>query len=371
MIKKIMSIALISLLITPLGVQQPSYAQEGVMRIKDITHVEGVRDNQLIGYGVVIGLQGTGDNSRSTQITNQNMLNNLGTVISNFNDIKKGNTAAVIVTATIPAFAKSGDKLDVTVSSMADAKSLAGGVLVQTQLMAPNGEVVAVAQGPLSVGGISISSAGSSKRTSVTTSGRVPGGAIVERDINTMIGDESSIKLILNKADYTMAARIAQTVNQNLSSARAMDGATVKILIPERFQNDRVGFMSILENLTVKIGDSPAKVVVNERTGTVIIGNEVKLLPAAIAHGNLTVSIKSSYDVSQPEMFSGGRTEVVQTSEIDIDKGQGSLITLSSNSNLNDLIKALNTIGVSPIDLISILQALKTAGSLQATLEII
>lgn len=341
------------------------------VRIKDIAHIDGIRDNQVIGYGIVVGLPGTGDNSISTQLTNQAMLTNLGTVIKNSIDIKKGNAAAVMVTATIPPFARNGDKIDVLVSSLADAKSLEGGVLIQTQLQAANGEVVAVAQGPLSTGGTDVSAGGSSKRTSIVTSGRIPDGAIIERDINTDIGDDYGIKLVLNKSDFTMAARVAQVVNQSLAPSKAVNGSMIDITIPESYINDRISFISALENLTVNKTDSAAKVVINERTGTIVIGSEVKLLPAAVAHGNLTVTVSTINEISQPNAFGQGNTAAVQNSQITVDKGKGRLIQLSANSNLNDLVRALNTIGVTPYDLISILQALKAAGSLQAELEII
>ena len=369
--KKIISLILIATLFTPtLGIMK---AQATTVRIKDIAHVSGIRDNQVVGYGIVTGLASTGDNSRSTQITNQNLLNNLGTTIENFNEIKKGNAAAVIVTATIPPFAKNGDRIDVIVSSMADAKSLEGGILVQTQLMAPNGEVIAVAQGPISVGGTDQSGGGSRVRTSITTSGRIPSGAIIERDINTTIGDEYGIKLVLNKPDFTMVSRVTQAINTNLAPARAIDGNSIQVTIPVNFQNNRVGFLSMIENLVVTANDNPAKVIVNERTGTVVIGNEVKLLPAAIAHGNLTVSIKTDYNVSQPNPFApmGADTVVTGTSEIEVTKEAGKIIELPANSNLSQLVRALNSIGVTPFDLISILQALKAAGSLQAAIEII
>ena len=341
------------------------------VRIKDITHIDGVRDNQLVGYGVVVGLSGTGDNSRSTQITNQLMLQNLGTIITNSNDIKKGNTAAVMVVATVPPFAKNGDKIDVVVSSLADAKSLEGGVLVQTQLLAPNGEVIAVAQGPISTSGTNVSANGSSVRTAITTSARIPNGAIVERDINTHIGDDDSLKLVLNKSDFTMVARITQTINSNLAPAKALDGSSLRITIPDSFKDDKITFLSILENLTVSNTDGVAKVVINERTGTVVIGNEVKLLPAAIAHGNLTVTVTTVNEASQPNAFGQGQTAIIQNSAINVNKTPGKLVTLPANSNLNDLVRALNTIGVAPYDLISILQALKSAGSLQADIELI
>lgn len=341
------------------------------VRIKDITHIEGIRDNQVVGYGVVVGLPGTGDNSKSTQQTNQAMLSNLGTVVSNANDIKKGNTAAVIVTATVPPFSKNGDKLDVIVSSMADAKSLEGGVLIQTQLVAPNGEVVAVAQGPISTGGTNASAGGSSKRTSIVTSGRVPSGAIVERDINTEIGNEDGINVILNRADFTMAARVAQVITDCLAPSKATDGSTINVSVPSKFNDNRIAFISILENLTVKTGDAVAKVVINERTGTIVIGNEVKLLPAAVAHGNLTVTVSTTNSVSQPNSFSNGSTQTVQNSSINVSKTPGRVIEVPANANLSDLVRALNAIGVTPYDLISILQALKESGSLQAEIEII
>lgn len=348
----------------------PANAIDAKVRIMDITHIKGVRENQLVGYGVVVGLPGTGDNSRSTQITNKMLLRNLGTVIEQENYIQKGASAAVIVTATVPPFSKNGDKIDVTVSAMADCKSLEGGVLVQTILKAPNGEAVAVAQGPLSVGGINKIAGSSSARTAITTSGRIPGGAIIERDIYTEIGDEDSITLCLDKSDYTLVSRIAKSVSQ-LAPAQAIDGSSVRVKIPPRFMNDRVTFISLLENMEVSPTLEKAKVVVNERTGTVVIGADVKLLPAAVAHGNITVTVSTTNSVSQPNSFANGATVGFENSEVSISKAPGSLIAMPANSNLNDLIRALNSIGVAPVDLISILQALKKSGSLQAELIII
>ena len=270
----------------------------------------------------------------------------------------------------MPPFAKNGDKIDVTVSAMADCKSLEGGVLVQTILKAPNGEAVAVAQGPLSVGGINKIAGGSSARTAITTTGRIPGGAIIERDIYTEIGDENSITLSLDRSDYTLVSRIAKTVSQ-VAPAQAVDGSSVRVEIPAKFINDRVTFLSIIENLEVSPTMEPAKVVVNERTGTVVIGADVKLLPAAVAHGNITVTVSTTNEVSQPNAFANGATVGFENADIEINKTPGSLINMPANSNLNDLVRALNSIGVAPIDLISILQALKKSGSLQAELVII
>ncbi len=363
-------ILILSLLMVFNSGYMPAYANK--VRIKDVTHIDGIRENQLVGYGVVVGLPRTGDNSRSTQITNISLLKNLGTVIDSPNDIKNGNTAAVIVTAMAPPFARNGDRIDVTVSSMADASSLEGGILIQTHMMAPNGEVVAVAQGPISVGGTSASAGGSSVRTSIVTSGRIPNGAIIERDITSDIGDELGLKLVLHRPDFTMAARIAETVNDKIAPAKAIDGSAIRIVIPPKFNDDRIKFVSILENLTLRSADSIAKVVINERTGTIVIGNNVKLLPAAVAHGNLSVTVRTTNEISQPTEFATvGETLPVVNSEIEVVEEEGRLVEVAPNANLSELVRALNSIGVTPYDLISILQALKAAGSLQAQLEII
>lgn len=343
-----------------------------LVRLKDITHVKGVRDNQVVGYGIVVGLQNTGDNSRHTQMTAQQMLQNLGTVVDQANYIQKGAAAAVIVTATIPPFAKNGDRVDVTVSAMADAKSLRGGVLVQTQLRAPNGEIVAIAQGPLTVGGgASAQAGGNSANKGVTTTARVPNGAIIERDILTQIGDETSITLLLDKSDYTEATRIARAVSNAISPARALDGASIEVTIPQQFLDNRIEFLSILENMQVPPARDKARIVINERTGTVVIGADVKLMPTAVAHGGITVTIKATNTVSQPNAFSRGETVGVQNAEVDIKEKEASLVELNGNSTLGELVGALNAIGVKPSDLIAIIQALKTSGSLNAEVEMI
>ena len=276
------------------------------------------------------------------------------------------------MTAVVPPFAKPGDALDVTVSSMADASSLEGGVLVNTQLIAPNGEVVALAQGPISTGGTSVSAGGSSKRTAITTSARIPNGAIMEREIFTEIGDDTGIELTLNRTDFSMASTVARVITQNVGPARAIDGSTIRVLYPNEFIDDKVSFLAKLEKLTIESSNEISKVVVNERTGTIVIGNSVRLLPAAVAHGGITVSVKTTNEVSQPGAFSqGGQSIGVTNSEIDIEKANGSLVELSSNATLQDLVGALNSLGVTPSDLISVLQALKAAGSLEAQLEII
>lgn len=368
---------LTAILLIAMAISQTSVATAIVdtahkARIKDLVHVKGVRDNQVVGYGIVVGLQNTGDNSRHTQMTAQQMLMSLGTVIDQANYIQKGAAAAVIVTATIPPFAKNGDRVDVTVSAMADAKSLRGGVLVQTQLRAPNGEIVAVAQGPLSLGGGAGGAAGgSSTRSGVSTTARVPGGAIIERDIMTEIGDETSLTLLLDKADYTEASKIAKAISNAFTPARAIDGSAIEVAIPAKFLNNRIEFLSILENMEVTIPEDKAKIVINERTGTVVIGANVKLAPAAIAHGGITVTIKARNDVSQPNAFARGETARVTNAEIQVKEDKASLVEMKANSTLGELVGALNTIGVKPTDLIAILQALKSSGSLNADLEVI
>lgn len=355
-----------------ININLPHSAQAATLRLKDISHIKGVRQNQVVGYGLVVGLGRTGDQSRSTLNAEYNFIKNMGGRLNNPNSIRSTNTAAVVVTANISPFAKAGDQIDVLVSSMADAKSLEGGTLVATQLMAPNGEIIAVAQGAVSVGGSSADAGGSSKRTAITTSGRIPQGAIMERDIQTDVGDEYGFDLILNRNDFTMANRVAESITHGLSPARAIDGSSVRINIPDQYIDNRIAFLAKLENLSVNSIDEIAKVVVNERTGTIVIGNGVRLLPAAVAHGGITVSVKTTNDISQPGAFSeGGATVGVTNSEIEIEENPGSLIELQGGASLGDLVTALNAIGVSPNDLISILQALKAAGSLESALEII
>jgi len=366
-----LAVSLIALPLASAYLAPKAMAMSATLRIKDIAHIKGVRNNQLVGYGLVVGLNKTGDKSRSTQTTAASLISNFNGRLNNDNDLRSTNTASVIVTALVPPFAKEGDPLDVTASSLADASSLEGGVLVSTELRAPNGEIVALAQGPLSTGGTSVDANGSSKRTAITTTARIPGGAIMEREIRTDIGDQTSMDLILDRTDFTLANRVAEVVTANAGQARAVDGSTIKVLIPDQYLDNRVAFLSKVENLEVFATQEIAKVVINERTGTIVIGDHVKLLPAAVAHGGITVSVSTTNDVSQPGAFSNGQTMGVSNSKISIEKGKGSLVRLGGNATLKDLVTALNALGVSPSDLISVLQALKAAGSLQAVLEII
>jgi flagellar P-ring protein precursor FlgI len=359
------------LLVSLLGGWVVPLATAANLKLKDISRVKDVRYNQVVGYGLVVGLSDTGDTNRAAQQAQQNLLSHLGARVENVNDLRGKNVAQVMVTALVPPFAKPGDRMDVIVSSMGNAKSLEGGVLISTLLMAPNGEVVAVAQGPISTGGTSASAGGSSVRTAIVTSARVPQGAIIEREIHTELGDGSGLDLVLNRTDFTLASQVASLINSQLAPARAMDGSSIRVQFPANFADNRVAFMAKLENLSINYQATSARVVVNERTGTVVIGNDVRLQPAAVAHGGITVSVQATNTVSQPNSFGQGQTVGVTNTDINVTENAGSLIKLNSNATLNDLVTALNAIGVTPNDLISVLQALKAAGSLEAELEII
>jgi flagellar P-ring protein FlgI len=341
------------------------------MPLKSLVRVKDVRENQLLGYGLVVGLSGTGDSSIATQTAQWNMLNNLGGRVARPADLQGKNAAQVMVTATISPFAKAGDRIDVTVSAIGSTKSLEGGTLMATQLLAPNGEVIAIAQGAISTGGSMAGSGGTTKRTAIVTTARVPGGAIVEREMQTQMGDSAGLTLVMDRSDFTLANRIASRINSTLAPALALDGSSIRVQIPQQYQGNRVAFLSVIEQMDVELPKVQAKIVVNERTGTVVIGSGVKLLPAAVAHGGITVSITNNTQASQPGAFSGGQTALVSNDTVDIKEESGSLVELGTSHTLNDLVTALNAIGVTPNDLISILQALKAAGALEADLEII
>jgi flagellar P-ring protein precursor FlgI len=369
-IKRLLTFAVVFALVWGIGTSMAAPTPH-LVALKDVVRVKDVRPNQLVGYGLVVGLSGTGDSGKATRTAQWNLLNNMGGRVENVADLQGNNAAQVLVTASIPAFARAGDKLDVIVSSIGKVKSLEGGVLISTQLLALNGETIAVAQGALSTGGVSVSSGSSSTRTAITTTARIPEGALVEREIMTDIGDATGLTLVLNRADFSMANTVAHAINSQLCPAKALDAATVRVQLPPKFLTDRVGFLAYMEQMKIPVTAPIARVVVNERTGTIVIGTGVKLLPAAVAHGGITVSIQGDETVSQPESFSQGQTTPVSNATVTIEKAQGSLIKLGPTNTLNDLVTALNAIGVTPTDLISILQALKAAGSLEAELEII
>ncbi len=349
---------------------------ESQTRLKDIATVQGVRGNQLVGYGLVVGLAGTGDSSQAafTIQSTASLLQKFGVTVPE-GSLKLKNVAAVMVTADLPAFAKSGGTIDVTVSSLGDASSLQGGTLVQTPLQAANGQVYAVAQGSISVGGfLADSSAGAGAGSVVqnhVTAGRIPSGAIVEQDVPTTLSHGSGIAVTLNEADFTTAARVTQAINKNLppgaTGAHAEDASTIDIDTTPG--TDPVFLIAALENLAV-VPDDAAKIIINERTGTVVLGGDVSVSACAIAHGNLTVQIDDDTLVSQPEPLSGGQTVAVPRKKVGVQEGAEHLITVPPSTTIAKVVRALNALGVTPRDLIAILQTMKQAGALHADLEI-
>jgi len=351
----------------------PAVAQ-GV-RVKDIAQVAGVRENQLLGYGIVVGLAGTGDRA-GTQFTVQtlaNMLERMGITVDP-DDVKLRNVASVVVTAELPAFAKEGTRIDATVSSLGDASSLQGGTLLQTPLYAADGQIYAAAQGPVSIGGFTVDTGVESERVQKNhaTVGRVPSGAIVEREISGAIeGDAVCITLL--EPDFTTASRLAESVKAVFGkfSARAVDSSTVAVVVPDEAKADMVGFVAQLEHLRLE-PDSVARVVINERTGTVVVGQGVQVSPVAVSHGNLIVEIRYWLEPSQPSPFAEvGETVVVPRTETTVREETGAMAQLAGASNIEELVSALNGLAVTPRDMIAIFQAIKEAGALHGTLEII
>lgn len=350
----------------------PVHAQ---VLLRDLISIEGVRTNQLVGYGLVVGLQGTGDTLRNSQFTQQSMSAMLERMGVNVNGLQMQthNTAAVVVTATLPPFARQGSPLDVEVSSLGDAKSLTGGTLMVTPLMAADGQVYAVAQGPVVVGGFQASGAAQAVKQGVQTSGRVPGGATVEREVADTLEDMDSLRLALRNPDFTTAIRIQQAINTSLGpdTADAVDLGTVDVRVPEAYHHRVTALMARVEQLEVK-PDTPARVVIDEKSGTIVVGAEVKLDPVAVTHGNLTVRVTETQDVSQPNSFSRGKTAVTQSTQIDVnDHADRKLQILKRSVTLKDLVDGLNVLGLGPRDLIQVLNALKAAGALHAELTFI
>jgi flagellar P-ring protein precursor FlgI len=348
-----------------------------VQRIKDIATVQGVRSNQLIGYGLVVGLDGTGDQTSQAPFTTQSLKNWLAqlgiTVPPNVNPQLK-NVAAVSVHASLPPFAKTGQTIDVTISSIGNAKSLRGGSLLVTPLRGLDGQVYAMAQGNLVVNGFGASANDGSRVTvNVPTSGRVPNGATVERTVPATVGAPDSLTLGLRTADFTTASRVAERINRELGggAATALDPVSVRVQAPVD-PAQRVSFVSLLENLELEPGDAPARVIVNSRTGTVVIGSHVKVSPAAVAHGSLTVTIKESVQVSQPNAFSPrGQTVAVPDSSIDAEQKGSRMFLFAPGVSLDEIVRAVNEVGAAPGDLVAILEALQQAGALRAELLVI
>ena len=343
----------------------------GAVRLKDIATFSGVRSNQLVGYGLVVGLSGTGD-QRGSKFTVQsiaNMLENMGVRVDR-DDIRPENVAAVMVTAKMPVSARPGSKLDVTVSSVGDAESLLGGVLLMTPLKGVDGEVYALAQGPLALGGVSAGGQAAAAAKNFTTVGKVPGGAVVERPVKFQFNRQDRITVNLEVQDFSTTERVVQSLNRSLGGefARAADIATIELQIPKPFQGRLVPLMASLENIQVR-PDHRARVVVDEKTGTIVLGSNVRLSPVAVAQGNLQVVVQEEPQVSQPAPFSAGETVVVPRTNVEISE-QENRLTMMQGAKLQELVDGLNAIGATPRDLISILRTLKSAGALHAELEV-
>ncbi len=343
-------------------------------RIKDIASIQGVRSNQLVGYGLVVGLPGTGEkSSKFTEQAFSTMLRNFGVNIPIGEKLKIKNVAPVAVTAELKAFAKLGQKIDITVSAIGEAKSLRGGELLQTFLKGVDGKIYAIAQGSVVVGGLGAEGADGSKvMINIPTVGRIANGAMVEKEVISPFSQGDTITFNLYESDFTTAKRMADTINNLVgdNTATMLDATSVQVLAPRNI-SQRVSYLSTLENLEFEPARGAAKVIVNSRTGTIVIGQDVKLLPTAITHGGISVTISENKTVDQPNAFAGGKTQVTNNSTITITNEDSRMFTFDTGVSLNDLVRAVNEVGLAPGDLMAILEALKQAGALQGELIII
>ncbi|MFZ4287606.1 flagellar basal body P-ring protein FlgI [Variovorax sp. HJSM1_2] len=347
------------------------------LRIKEVAGVQGVRTNQLTGYGLVVGLDGTGDQTTQMPYTTQslaNYLQQMGIVLpaSVASSLQLKNVAAVVVTAELPAFAQPGQQIDVVVSSMGNAKSLRGGLLIATPMRGADGEIYALAQGNLMVGGAGAAAGGSKVQVNHLNAGRIPSGAQVERAVPSPLQTGDFVTLDLNTNDFQTARRVAAAINSRMGAglANALDGRTVQVRAPIN-TNARVSFLADVEEIPLEASVPAAKVVINSRTGSIVLNQAVTLGPCAIAHGNLSISISTTPVISQPNAFTQGATVVSQQSSVEIKTGQGKVIQVPASPQLGDVVRALNTLGATPQDLLAILQAIKAAGALNADLEVI
>jgi len=360
-------------LLASAAVWWPAPAQAA--RIKEVASVQGVRTNQLVGYGLVVGLDGTGDQNTQAPFATQSLLallQQMGVTVPPGQNMQLKNLATVMVTAQLPAFAQPGQTIDVNVSSLANAKSLRGGTLIATPLKGADGQIYAMAQGNLIVGGAGASAAGSKVQINHLSAGRVPEGATVERAVPTPLNQGEYLQLDLNANDYNTAREVARAVNAKMGAgvAQALDGRVVRVRMPAS-TDARVAFMADIENLPLELAAPAARVVINARTGSVVVNQTVTLNPCAVAHGSLSVTISSTPVVSQPAPFSKGETVSRDKADITIRQEPGSLIQLPAGTKLADVVKALNSLGATPQDLLAILQAMKTAGALNAEIEVI
>jgi len=354
-------------------------SQSGLLhaeRLKDITHIAGVRANQLLGYGLVIGLNGTGDSTNSAPFTEQSiksLISRLGVTIPGKERVSIKNVAAVIIHAELPPFAKKGQRIDITVSSIGDSNSLRGGTLILSPLKGVDDKVYAIAQGNVIVNGFGVDGGdGSSITVNVPSVGRIPNGAMIENSIETPFGKETALVLNLNTADFTTSIRVTKIINKVMGpgTARSIDAASIHVNAPQE-RNQRVSFIAMLENLTVEPGKAAARIIVNSRSGTVVIGEHVRVMPAAISHGSLTLTISENAQASQPNAFAAGDTVVVPQSTVGAEQQSNRMFLFEPGVSLNDIVRAINEVGVSPGDLVSILEALKEAGALRAELIVI
>ncbi|MDR0578261.1 MAG: flagellar basal body P-ring protein FlgI [Candidatus Accumulibacter sp.] len=344
-------------------------------RLKDLATVQGVRNNQLVGYGIVVGLDGTGDQTTQTPFTTQsiiNMLAQLGTTLPTTQSMQLKNVAAVMVTANLPPFARIGQQIDVTVSSMGNAKSLRGGTLIMTPLKGADGQIYAQAQGNLMVGGAGAQAGGSRAVVNHLLAGRIVAGATVEREVPTTLGSGPYVHYEMMSTDFGTTQRAVDAINREMGqgAAQALDGRVIRVNAPLD-TDTRVAFMGRLENIEIRPAKTMAKVIVNPRTGSVVMNQMVTIESCAVAHGALSVVVNSERQVSQPNSLSGGETVTTQQSDISIQQGDGSLMAVKAGADLAQVIKAINALGANPQDLLSILQAMKAAGALRADLEII
>jgi len=345
-------------------------------RIKEVASVQGVRTNQLVGYGLVVGLDGTGDQTTQAPFAIQSllsMLQQMGVTVPPGTNMQLKNLATVMVTAQLPAFAQPGQTIDVSVSSLANAKSLRGGTLIATPLKGADGQIYAVAQGNLVIAGSGASAAGSKVQINHLSAGRIPDGATVERSVATPLADGDSIQLDLHTSDYATAREVVRAINAKMGSgiADALDGRAVRVRMPPS-ADARVSFMADIENLDIRQESPSAKVVINARTGSIVMNQAVTLAACAVAHGNLSVTISTTPTASQPEPFARvGRTVVTEKADITITQQPGALVNMAAGAKLADVVKALNSLGATPQDLLAILQAMKSAGALVAELEVI
>jgi flagellar P-ring protein precursor FlgI len=368
------ALIVLAVLIATAALWWPAPAQAA--RIKEVASVQGVRSNQLVGYGLVVGLDGTGDQTTSAPFATQSLLallQQMGVTVPPGTNMQLKNLATVMVTAQLPAFAQPGQTIDVNVSSLANAKSLRGGTLIATPLKGADGQIYALAQGNLVVGGAGASAAGSKVQINHLSAGRIPDGATVEKSVATPISAGDSIQLDLQASDFATAREVVRAINAKMGSgtADALDGRAVRVRMPQS-PDARVAFMADIENLEIRQATPSAKVVINARTGSIVMNQAVTLQPCAVAHGSLSVTISSTPTASQPAPLSrGGQTVVTEKADITIAQQAGSLVQMAQGAKLGDVVKALNSLGATPQDLLAILQALKSAGAMNAELEVI